>query len=218
MKHNETVNVSGHLEIYKIFEDGTEQRVFDEDNTITSGMGVGLGLLYAGSGATDITNFQIRYFQLGVSGDSRIGTNAWATTSYGVSETMLASALGQVAGDADYQSNNETLLPVKTGQLMDWNGAAADDSEGLTDAWVYAVISDNSIKRVDLNSVTYILYVDRNSCNDLGFPLNEIGLFMKDPLGIGSGTERSPLVAYRPFTNIAKTDDFALVFKWTLNF
>ena len=54
--------------------------------------------------------------------------------------------------------------------------------------------------------------------------LNEIGLFMHDPLaaflsaGGGGQLPRSPLVAYRPFVNIKKSADFALVFRWTINF
>ena len=87
------------------------------------------------------------------------------------------------------------------------------DSQAAT-TWQFGFISDNAIKRVDLNSVTYILYVDQYSCNDL--TLNEVGLFMKNPQGLG--INRSTLVAYRPFTDITKTDDFSLVFKWTLNF
>ena len=206
MKQKDILNASGHLEIYKIYEDGREEQVFNDHNVITSGMGVGLGLLYAGSGAADITNFQIRYFQLGVSGDTKI-------SSYGVSEVHLASALGQVDGKTDYTTVGESQLPVVTHELMNWDGTKKLDSQG-GDSWYFGIVSDNSIKRVDLNSVTYILYVDRNSCNTI--TLNEVGLFMKNPLG--SDPKRSQLCAYRPFSNIAKTDDFALVFKWTLNF
>ena len=208
MKQKDFLDPSGHLEIYKVYEDGTEENVFSDPNTITSGMGVGLGLLYAGSGADDITNFQIRYFQLGTSGDSRIST-------YGVSETLLASALGQKNNAADYQTNAASNLPLSNHELMDWHGAARNTSEGAGNIeWWFGEISDNSIKRVDLNSVTYILWVDRNSCNDI--ILNEVGLFMKNPLG--ETIKRSQLVAYRPFANIYKTGDFSLVFKWTLNF
>jgi hypothetical protein len=206
MKQQDILNVSGHLEIYKVYEDGREEQVFTDHNVITSGMGVGLGLLYAGSGAADITNFQIRYFQVGVSGDTKI-------SSYGVSETSLVSALGQVAGKTDYNTVGDSVLPLVYHELMNWNGTTKLDSQG-GDSWYFGVISDNSIKRVDLNSVTYILYIDRNSCNTI--TLNEVGLFMQNPLG--SATKRSQLCAYRPFTNIAKTNDFALVFKWTLNF
>tara|TARA_R110002051_G_scaffold4603_2_gene25173 strand:+ start:797 stop:1423 length:627 start_codon:yes stop_codon:yes gene_type:complete len=208
MSNNDNLNVSGHLQIYKVFGDGTEERVLNDPNTITSGMGVGLGLLYAGSGAADITNFQIRYFQLGVSGNTKIG-------SYGVSETSLVSALGQVGGGSQYQTTTDSFLPLEAHELMDWNGTAKSTVGGsYGDTWFFGLISDNSIKRVDLNSLTYILYIDRESCNNL--TVNEVGLFMQNPLG--RNTKRSQLVAYRPFTNIAKTDDFALVFKWTLNF
>tara|TARA_E500000305_G_C4002955_1_gene228352 strand:+ start:517 stop:1146 length:630 start_codon:yes stop_codon:yes gene_type:complete len=208
MNNNDILNVSGHLEIYKVYENGEEEQVFGEKNTITSGMGVGLGLLYAGSGAADITNFQIRYFQLGVSGDTVLN-------SYGVSESALVSALGQVDGPDEYRPTDDTNFPVASHELMAWDGTAKATAGGLYgNTWMYGVISDNSIKRVDLNSVTYILYVDRSACNSL--TLNEVGLFMQNPLG--ESTKRSNLVAYRPFTNIVKTDDFALVFKWTLNF
>jgi hypothetical protein len=208
MSNNDNLNVSGHLEIYKVFGDGTEERVLNDPNTITSGMGVGLGLLYAGSGAADITNFQIRYFQIGVSGDTKVG-------SYGVSETSLVSALGQVGGGSQYQTTTDSFLPLEAHELMDWDGGAKPTVGGsYGDTWFFGLISDNSIKRVDLNSLTYILYIDKESCNNL--TVNEVGLFMQNPLG--RNTKRSQLVAYRPFTNIAKTNDFALVFKWTLNF
>jgi hypothetical protein len=201
MKNQDDKSITGHLEIWKVFESGEEALVFDEDNTITSGMGVGLGMLYAGSGADDITNFQIRYFQVGVGGDDRL-------TTYGVSETYLASALGQVNGASDYQGANSNLT-LSQHHLMDWDGS-------VHSAKYFGVIPDNSIKRVDTNSVTYILYLDRYTCNGLLEPLNEIGLFMQNPIGFG--TKRSNLVAYRPFSNITKTSDFSLVFKWTLNF
>jgi len=209
MKNSDIIDVSGHLEIYKVYEGGEEELVFDEANTITSGMGVGLGLLYAGSGADSVDNFQVRYFQLGTKGDTKIST-------YGVSESFLASALGQVAGKSDYNTNADSNVPVEVHELMNWNGTQKADSQGATNKWCFPIISDNAIKRVDLNSVTYILYIDRNSCNNLSEPLNEVGLFMKNPLG--NATYRSTLVAYRPFTNITKTDDFSLIFKWTLNF
>jgi len=207
MKNVETLDPKGHLEIWKIYPNGEEALVFDEDNTITSGMGVGLGLLYAGSGATDITNFQIRYFQLGVQGDTVL-------TTYGVDQVSLVSALGQVNGGTDY-SGTESGIGLTVQELMDWDGTAKSTVAGsFGDSWFFGLLTDNSIKRVDRNSVTYIIYLDRDTCNSQ--ILNEIGLFMQNPIGLDP--YRSNLVAYRPFTNISKTSDFALVFKWTLNF
>tara|TARA_R110000824_G_scaffold8320_4_gene37557 strand:+ start:854 stop:1474 length:621 start_codon:yes stop_codon:yes gene_type:complete len=205
MRNNESFNPSGHLEIYKIYNDGTEECVFEEANTITSGMGVGLGLLYAGSGSQTMTDFQIRYMQLGTSGDSVIDT-------YGVSQYSLVSAFGQENGITDYGIN--TTLPMVLGSIMDWDGSQLYDSESKVDKWVKLLISDNAIKRVDLNSVTYILYADKNTCNEQ--IVNEIGLFMQNPLN--QDPELSPMVAYRPFISITKTSDFSLLFKWTLNF
>tara|TARA_R110000824_G_scaffold115717_1_gene266877 strand:- start:388 stop:555 length:168 start_codon:yes stop_codon:yes gene_type:complete len=46
--------------------------------------------------------------------------------------------------------------------------------------------------------------------------LNEIGLFIKNPKA--SATETSVLAAYRYFSNIIKTSDFGLVFRWTISF
>jgi len=205
MKNVETLDPTGHLEIWKIYANGEETLVFDEDNTITSGMGVGLGLLYAGSGATDITNFQIRYFQLGVQGDTVLNT-------YGVDQVSLVSALGQVNEGTDYSGAESNIFLVNH-NLMNWDGTLKSNSVGGS-TWFFGLLTDNSIKRVDRNSVTYIIYLDRDTCNSQ--ILNEIGLFMQNPIGLDP--YRSNLVAYRPFTDISKTSDFALVFKWTLNF
>ena len=65
MKQNDVLNVSGHLQIYKVYKDGTEEKVYDDHNVVTSGMGVGLAMLFAGQGDTNIEDFQIRYFQVG---------------------------------------------------------------------------------------------------------------------------------------------------------
>ena len=206
MKQKDQIDITGHLQIVKVYSDGTEEVAFDDHNVITSGMGAGLGLLYAGSGAADITNFQVRYFQLGVAGDTVIN-------SYGPDQVTLVSALGQVNGASDYQTDARSSIPIFEHELSDWDGDQASEDPADTD-WQFGFISDNAIKRVDLNSVTYILYVDQFSCNN--HTLNEVGLFMKNPQGFDP--YRSTLVAYRPFTDITKTDDFSLVFKWTLNF
>ena len=199
MKQNDQMGMTGHLEIWKVDTSGSEELVFDDHNVITSGMGAGLGLLYAGGGAGDITNFQIRYFQVGTGGASVID-------SYGPDQVTLETPLSS----NQYQTSVQSSLPVSTHKILDSDGTPFNGGSN----YEFGIISDNAIKRVDLNSVTYILYIDQYSCNDE--TLNEIGLFMKNPLGVTA--ERSPLVAYRPFTNITKTDDFSLIFKWTLNF
>ena len=60
MRQNDLLDVSGHLQIFKIYKDGTEEKVYDDHNVITSGMGVGLAMLFAGQGNNtvgEITRF-----------------------------------------------------------------------------------------------------------------------------------------------------------------
>ena len=40
---------------------------------------------------------------------------------------------------------------------------------------------------------------------------------MKNPVG-SADPNVSLLVAYRSFSNIVKTNDFSLIFRWTINF
>lgn len=195
----DNISASGHLIIYKVFEDGREEVAFDDHNVITSGMGVGLATLFAGSGSDNIGDFQIRWFQLGTEGDTVLDT-------FDYTQTFLVSALGQDNGAADY---GDKLI------LDEHEIATADGSDG-GDLY-FAQIPYNAIKKTSPTTVTFILYIDRDTAN--GITINEVGLFMNNPLvGFKSTIIRSILVAYRPFVDIAKTNDFSLAFKWTITF
>ena len=63
----EEVDITGHLTIIKKYNDGQEEVVFDDHNIIVSGMGVGLSLMFTGSGSNTILDYQIDRYQLGVS-------------------------------------------------------------------------------------------------------------------------------------------------------
>ena len=74
----EKLQPKGHLEIIKIYDDGTEEIHFTEHNMIVSGMGVGLSHFYAGSGGSQISDFQILNFQIGTGGDlTEYGTSSF---------------------------------------------------------------------------------------------------------------------------------------------
>lgn len=184
---------TGHLVVSKLYDGGREEVIFDEQNVITSGMGVGFSHLFAASGATSITDYQILNFAIGSGGDPN---------DYGVSTYQLQ---GELAAD-DYGSGGlsvETWTPIE-------NGSLAGDQTALPR------IRFSNIHRVTDTSVRFTLVVDRDSCNDLPQDLDEVGLFMRNPRGLASP---SPiLVAYRPFTAIRKTSAFSLLFRWTLTF
>lgn len=185
-------NPKGELEIYKKFSDGTSEMVYSDHNVITSGMGVCWGLFFAGSGSTVISDFQIRYFQVGTGGSSVIST-------YDKSQVELVSRLtaAEYGGVSPILiSNHRRLIPhTLSVQLQD-----------------FIYIPDSLIKRSGVNSVTYILTLDENTAN--GNILNEIGLYVDNPRA--QSPKQSILVAYKPFTDIPKTEEFSLVFKWTI--
>lgn len=184
---------TGHLEIYKVYPDGSREQVWDDHNVITSGMGVGLSHLFSASGSETIDGFQITHFQVGVSGD---------TEDYGASTFSLTSALD---GYSDYGPNTDLVLdslsPIENGVMAT--------------AKTFPQIRYSNIHRLSKTSVRFTLVLDNQTAN-LSTDLSEVGLFMKNPRGLL--TPSPILVAYRPFTGITKTDAFSLVFLWTLQF
>jgi|10_taG_2_1085330.scaffolds.fasta_scaffold13147_2 hypothetical protein len=186
---------TGHLQILKIYDDGTEEVHFDESNMIVSGLGVGLSHLFAGSGASQISDYQVLNFQVGVSGDE---------TDYGPSSYKLTNP----CTEAQYlstgsESFTESLKPIQNGVVV-------------SDAEAFVRFPFNNIQKVDKNTIRFNLILDKYTLTGLGNPLNEVGLFMRNPRG--STPPRPILIAYRPFTSLTKTSTFALLFKWTLNF
>mgnify|MGYP003146104189 CR=1 FL=1 len=193
MKQNDVLDVSGHLQIIKVYKDGTEEKVYDDHNVITSGMGVGLSMLFAGQG-TSIADFQIRYFQ---AGSGALSDPPSYTQAKLEAPILDAAFYGQAI-----TSTHKRMLST---------GAGSSDEE-------FAYIPDNAIKKSSPTSVTYILYLTEEATPP--DPIDEIGLFMNNPLStiITLGEKRSPLVAYRTFNAITKTGEYSLVFKWKLSF
>ena len=75
--------------------------------------------------------------------------------------------------------------------------------------------------KIDERSVRYTIFIDEDSCNNISrnsnlMNLNEIALWVKNPLG--RPNDASVMAAYRYFSNIRKTSDFGLVFRWTITF
>jgi hypothetical protein len=187
---------TGHLQVIKIYEDGTEEIHFDESNMIVSGLGVGLSHLYAGSGGSQISDYQVINFQVGVSGDELdYGTSSFKLTVPCTSSQYLSTGS---------ETFIENLEPIQ-------NGVVVADTE------TFIRFPFNNVQKVDKNTVRFNLFLDRYSLNGLANPLNEVGLFMRNPKGV-TPHPKPILIAYRPFTSLTKTSTFALLFRWTLNF
>lgn len=199
-KFTEDMGINGHLTIIKRFNDGQEETLFDDHNIIVSGMGVGLSYLFTGSGSDTILDYQIDRFQVGVSGDVSLETS----TTY-----QLSSALSSL----DEYGTGTDLYIAHGPQLT--NGSLSTNR-------VYAMIPKSKITRIGDTSVRYSLILDEDTANDLTGAygetvyINEIGMLMKNPTG--SAVDRPILVCYRNFSDIRKTSDFSLIFRWTINF
>ena len=198
IKPKKNLNPVGYLEVWKMYPDGTRELHWEDNNVITSGLGVGIAHLFSGSGSNSIIDYQLLNFQVGVSGNE---------DDFGASTFQLSSPLST----AEYQSTGSELIieeftPIENGSLA-------------TDLSAFGRILYTNIHKVTKTSVRFTLVIDRYSCNDLDpttLELNEIGLFMRNPRGLDPP---SPiLVAYRPFTAIRKSTSFSLVFRWTLQF
>jgi hypothetical protein len=195
MHINNFYNCKGHLEIWKIHKSsGDQELVYDEDNVVCSGMGVILAGMFGASGSSDISDFQITLFQLGVSG----------TAGLQVSSTgRLGSALALAEyGTGDIETASHTLI--------------ASGSEYTGEA--FGVIDTAYIDKIGETSCRWRIILDENAANrsDSDPGINEIGIFGYNPLQ--RGTAASYLAAYRTFTAIRKTSDFLLDFRWTITF
>jgi len=205
MNFLEEKNISGHLQIVKVYKSGEEEVLLDDSNIIVSGMGAGLSLLFAanyGLGTNTIGRFQIGKFQVGLSGPPAGGVTSSIQELSGPLTSISEYGLG---------SNLvlEDLVPLGV--------------PGLTSlgSQTFARIPASKITRIGESSVRYTLVLDEEACNGItrggnDAPINEIGLFMNNPLG--SSPEQPILVAYRTFSDIYKTSDFSLIFRWTINF
>lgn len=198
----ESLNMKGHLTISKV-KDGTEEIIFDEKNVIVSGFGVGLGYLFSKLGSTDISDYQIDRFQLGLNG----------STGNQVSSTFQLSS--PLSSQTEYVglTSDSNLLVFSSFQIK--NGVSVTSTP-----W-FGKIPFTKVTKIDDRSVRYTIFVDEDSCNNItrngtAAPLNEIGLFMKNPMGVSP--EACILVAYKYFSNVIKTEEFGLIFRWTISF
>ena len=202
-KFTEELGINGHLTIIKKYRDGQEDVVFDDHNIIVSGMGVGLTYMFTRSGSNSVLDYQIDRFQVGVSG---------ALDPDGLLEVSSTYQLSGPCTLAEYGTGSNLFIDVRN-QIT--NNTITESAAAL--------IPPNKRTKIGDSSVRYTLVVDEEACNNIDrnspseeMNISEVGLLMKNPTG--NTADKPILVAYRTFSNIRKTSDFSLIFRWTLNF
>ena len=181
--------IKGHLEVIKLYVDGTEEVHFSDKNVITSGMGYTLLAAFASSGPGTVEPFQIQYFQLVTGGNY----------------SRQVSSTGDLAAPLTSVQYGTANFEISTHDLSSGTPTANQ---------VFGIIPWPYIKKVSPTRVMYQIMVGDEAVN--GITINEIGLFSRNPNS--SATEGSYLCAYRYFTPLAKQDSFSVLFRWTIEF
>lgn len=200
---SEDLGITGHLSIVRRWNTGQEEVLLDDPNVIVSGMGVGLSYLFTGSGSDSILDYQIDRFQIGVSGPHE---------DYATNASSIYQLSAPLTTVDEYGTASKVYVEI--GNQITNTSLTADQA--------FVLIPQNKVTRIDDSSVRYTLVLDEDACNELTgdfseeIYINEIGMLMKNPTG--NAVDRSLLVCYRAFSNIRKTSDFSLIFRWTINF
>lgn len=184
------INIEGYLTIKKSTSDG-EEVLYSDYNTIVSGMGLGMAELF--SSENDIDKFLTQNFQLGVSGTPSLED---------ISTQELGKALSSLE---EYGYNDETLKYILKNQYK--------YSKVFPDT-VFGVIPLSNIFAISDGVIRHKIVIDNEDANDIS--INEIGLFMKNPLATTPDT--AVLVAYKTFPAITKTEDYSIIFEWDIDF
>jgi hypothetical protein len=197
-------NAKGHLEVVKLYDDH-EEVVFSDHNVICSGLAANMAAMYSSSGL-DVSSYQMNIFQLGEGTDATIG------------DTVVPNVLQTPLDWSSYGENALMALDKTTGTLQDLSDASLSTGEA------FLVLPQTYVDKVNDSTVRWNLHVDENTAN--GQTLTEIGLFTNNPFEKDLTAEEriTWICAYRFFGDpstgqgIYKTQHFALVFKWTIQF
>lgn len=190
------VGVKGFLTIIKKYEDGREELLLKDRNMIVSGMGVAISEMFTAPEDCSIENFQIDRFQVGVSG------NAATVTS------SVFELLGPLTSVDQYGTGSNLDVEIR-------EQITSNEFKRLP----AAKIPKSKINKLGNNTVRYTIVIDEEACNDLAVnsreaSLSEIGMLVKNPTL--SKEDKPILVCYKKFNPVRKTQDFSLIFRWTI--
>lgn len=197
MLFKDKIKLVGNLSIYKL-EDNKEELLYQENNIIVSGLGAGITRVFVDDGSSEKADYTMGYFQVGVSGD----------------DALLVDSTTELVSPLELKEYGTSSISIQELNLI--------DNKLLKYKQAFVKIFPSNIKPLNLSSTEFRLVLDNNVANNVLrnntlLPLNEIGLFMKNPFWINEDGKDNPLLsAYRTFDPIIKTGSYTLIFRWVI--
>jgi hypothetical protein len=193
--------IQGFLEIF----DATQtppKIVFSGSNIITKGMGYALANLFTEQEDQEVSNFQIGYFQIGV---SSVGFEPYSASS---SFYQLSSGITKAQYGTNLDSEVKTLSSLGSTKFVTLS------SINLIAPSAFVSIDNSKLSKGVQTSNKYKIYLDKNMA--VGVSATEFGLFIKNP-NVNYKIDKPMLAAYKKLnTPLVKSSENEFIFQWTI--
>lgn len=201
--------MKGTVKIRKLYQDGTEELVCEDNNVLTDGLGLGIINIFTDTGSRNIEDHLVGYFQAGI---GRLNP-----TFQPLDKRKYISNLKTPLSEANYGKNTE--LEVNKHKLYKLHKGAFNPSlSPEVENSDFVVLSDDFSTKLLDGVVHYRLTLGETDAN--GLSISEFGLFARNPEG-DIGNDKSVLLAYKNFPvdeALVKNKEFALVVDWQIKF
>lgn len=191
----------GLVEIYRV-DNGIESKIYQDSNIVTKGMGYALANLLTEQEDQEVSNFQIGYFQIGV---SSVGFEPY-TASANFYE--LSSGLSKVQYGTNLDSEVKTLSSLGSTKFVTLSSVSAISPSA------FVSIDNSKLTKGISTSNKYKLYLDKNMA--IGVSATEFGLFIKNP-DVNYKIDKPILAAYKKLNSpLVKSSENEFIIQWTI--
>jgi len=195
----------GKVEIYKDFGD-RQEKVGEYYNIVTRGMGITLAAFMMSGPRSTKNPYSIKYAQVGT---GVVDYQAQPTRS----ETRFNFfKLNSALSKANYGRNLRYRVSTRNQLIATQEFTATSNLSYTTQQAAFLNIPESRVSIKQDVGIRITVVIDKNTAN--GITLREVGLFSNN---INTPeNEQSVLVAYKQFAPIEKTNQFSLIFTWTI--
>jgi hypothetical protein len=187
----------GHLKIYK-----NDELYFESRNSLSDGASLALTNVLTQEGSFDISDYEIKYFQLGKGSLSGLlPPYSYATNFYKLQSPLTLSEYGEAM-------QGPFVLP----QYILQNGNFGADTTLTTSEAPFVEIREAEKTVLFDHSILIKVLIGTDMAN--GTNISEVGLFLKNINGLSN--DIPTLFAYKTFPAIQKTAGVRIVIDWAI--